>query len=596
MNLLQAALRSVVPAQRSQFNVIGFEQWAQMLSQQGLLLNQTLLGKVEQIENNFPGLVSMAYKGNSMVFGLEMLRVLLFAQARFIFRQLRSGQPGDLFGSPELRIFEKPWPNATTGDLLARILLYNDFAGNAYVVRRPSGFLALPRPDWMTILIGTPNPDDDPWDIDAQIVGYQYHPGGIGVGRPQSFLPNEVAHFALTPDPLARFRGMSWLTPVLREIESDSAATAHKLAYFRNGATANMVVKVDNPAIKTPEDFRTWIELFEQEHTGATNAYRTLYLTGGADATVVGANLDQIDFKITQGAGETRLAVAANVPPAVAGISEGLQGSALNSGNYTSAKRRFADLFARPAWENVAGSLAALINVPNAAELWYLDKHIPFLREDMKDAAEALSTNAQAIKALTDAGYESQSVIDAVTSGDLTRLSHTGLFSVQLQPPGSNQPEPAVPQLPATTPTPAPGRSADEVRCPKCSKLIVESITAGAGYRATCPRCKTVTEVIEGELVSSRDIIDSEDRSERLISALVAIAERPQPEPPVVNIENHHHFDEGAFPVTIERGAIAIESPVTVRLPDPPALPEPRPMSLRVVKGPRGTEIVEEPA
>jgi hypothetical protein len=31
-------------------------------------------------------------------------------------------------------------------------------------------------------------------------------------------------------------------------------------------------------------------------------------------------------------------------------------------------------------------------------------------------------------------------VIDAITSGDLARLEHIGLFSVQLQPPGETGP------------------------------------------------------------------------------------------------------------------------------------------------------------
>jgi hypothetical protein len=30
-----------------------------------------------------------------------------------------------------------------------------------------------------------------------------------------------VAHWSPIPDPLANFRGMSWLTPVLREIDAD---------------------------------------------------------------------------------------------------------------------------------------------------------------------------------------------------------------------------------------------------------------------------------------------------------------------------------------------------------------------------------------
>jgi hypothetical protein len=42
----------------------------------------------------------------------------LFSEARFQWRKMTNGRPGDLFGSQDLRILEKPWTTGTTGDLL----------------------------------------------------------------------------------------------------------------------------------------------------------------------------------------------------------------------------------------------------------------------------------------------------------------------------------------------------------------------------------------------------------------------------------------------------------------------------------------------
>jgi hypothetical protein len=42
---------------------------------------------------------------------------------------------------------------------------------------------------------------------------------------------------------------------------------------------------------------------------------------------VVGSDLKQLDFKATQGAGETRIAMLGRVPAPLLGISEGLAGS-----------------------------------------------------------------------------------------------------------------------------------------------------------------------------------------------------------------------------------------------------------------------------
>jgi hypothetical protein len=54
----------------------------------------------EKIEANFRGYVDGAYKANGIVFACIAARQLLFSEARFQFRRLRFGRPGDLFGTP----------------------------------------------------------------------------------------------------------------------------------------------------------------------------------------------------------------------------------------------------------------------------------------------------------------------------------------------------------------------------------------------------------------------------------------------------------------------------------------------------------------
>ena len=63
----------------------------------------------------------------------------------------------------------------------------------------------------------------------------------------------------------------------------------------------------------------------QKGHEGLWNAYKTLYLGGGADAKIIGSNMQQLDFKTVQGHGETRIAAAAGVPPIIVGLSEGLE-------------------------------------------------------------------------------------------------------------------------------------------------------------------------------------------------------------------------------------------------------------------------------
>lgn len=399
------------------------------------LSSSSMSSNREQIETDFEGYVQRIYKSDGPVFALMLVRQLVFSEARFQFRRLNRGRPGDLFGDKALAILEQPWTNGTTGDLLSRMIQDADLAGNAFVARVPgTDRLRRLRPDWVTIVSAS---ESEPTlygaALDAQVIGYWYSPRSPGATTDTLLLPDQVAHFAPIPDPVAHWRGMSWLTPVLREISADLAATRHKLSFFEHGATPALAVRLD--ASVTPEMFERFKAKMNEGHAGASNAYKTLYLGGGADVTPLTMDLRQLDFKNTQGAGESRLAAAAGVPSTIVGFSEGLQGSSLNAGNYGSARRRMADGTMRPLWRNVAGSLASLIDVPSGAQLWFDDRDIAFLRDDRKDSAEIQQSKASSIRQLLDAGFLADSVVAAIESEDFTLLNHSGLFSVQLMPP-----------------------------------------------------------------------------------------------------------------------------------------------------------------
>lgn len=406
------------------------------LNPMGMNPVHTTWGKLttEPIPNNFEGYVRNIYKRDGVVFGLIAARAALFKQARFQWQRMENGTPGDLFGTADLALLERPWPNGTTSDLLARMEQDASLAGQFYGVRRetPSGpRIRRLRPSLVYVV--TSSPSDLPDDPDAEPFAYLYWPNGQpGQGEPLVFAPSEVIHYAPTPDPEANWRGMSWLTPVLREIESDMGATEHKARFFENAATPNLAVSLDKALAK--KDALEFIEAM-RDNEGARNAYKTLWLAGGADVKVVGADLKQLDFKVTQGAGETRLASAAQVPPIIAGLSEGL-GAATYS-NYGQARRHFADIFARPAWGDAAAALESVISPRSGARLWYDDQHISFLQEDQRDEAEIFAADANTIRTLTDGGFDPESVKRAVKSRNFSLLKHTGLLSVQMQPPGT---------------------------------------------------------------------------------------------------------------------------------------------------------------
>lgn len=412
------------------------DEWASFFQFGGLTypLVQTTMGSVDK--ERIVGSSVASLQGVSSVFALILARVQAFSQIRFQWTRMSGAVPGDLWGTADLAVLERPWPGGHTANLLARMEIDDCIGGNGYVVRPRKDRLARLRPDLVTICLGSEYDMESPADApDVEIAGYAYFPRS---GKPQWFWPWEVAHYAPMPDPNFQFLGMSWLTPLLREVQADALMTEHKYRFFSNAATPNLAIKFD-PMVPI-EMVKQFKELMEHEHRGAFNAYKTLYLGGGADPVPVGTDLRQLDYAVVQGHGEARLAAAAGVPASWVGFSEGLQGSSLNAGNFQAQRRRFSDGTMQWLWMNAAHALESVVPPPDShANLWF-DNRVPFMREDKADIAAIQAQQAQTIAALTMQGYDPDSIIKAVTNDDMSLLKHSGLMSVQLHPPGSAPP------------------------------------------------------------------------------------------------------------------------------------------------------------
>lgn len=433
------------------FNSFSFNGLNYGFGLSGSGIQQTLGGQsTEMAPNNFVGLASHAFASNGPVFACMMVRQLVFSSIRFTWQRLRNGKPSDTFGSSDLRLLERPWPGGTTQDLLSRIIQDADLAGNSYWLRDGNELVRL-RPDWVHIVV-EPREFAGRGQIGWRKIGYVYRPTGADNGDASvGLLADEVAHFAPIPDPLASYRGMSWLTPILREIQADQSMTHHQRKFFDQGATVNMVIK--HPPGADPDAVQKWAEEMQSKHGGVRNAWKNLNLYPGADATAVGSNLKDIDFKEVRGGGETRIAAAAGVPPVIVGLSEGL--AAATYSNYGQARRRLADGTAHPLWQNIAGSMEKLLTLPpgSDARLWYDATDVPFLREDEKDAADIAAVKASTIASYVTQGFTKESAVKAVDSGDINLLVDSGLTSVQLLPPGT--PKPTVASSTGSESTPA---------------------------------------------------------------------------------------------------------------------------------------------
>lgn len=431
--------------------------WDLTLEPFGFPLFQTsIVGERLQVAPGFAGLVEGALKRSPVIFACILARQQLFSEARFQFRRYQNGRPGDMFGTPALKPLEEPWPGGTTGDLLALAEAYNSTAGNFFAVR-DGDFIRPLRPDWMTIALDVPE-GGSVWDSATKVLGYLYAPPDRS--EPEMFLPEEMCHWMPCPDPEFPWRGMSWLSPVIDELLADREMTKHLRKYLEGGATPNLAVKLD---VDTVQKFEEWVAKHDElRERRAGNPYRTLWLGGAATPIPLGHDLKAVDFAEVQAGKEVRIATAAGVHPSLIGLTAGLKGSSLNAGNLQELRRQFADLTISPLWRTFAGAMSRIIDLPPAnadgseAELCADLRDVRALAEDAKDRADTLQVEATTIASLITAGFDPDTAVQAVVTGDLRLLEHTGLVSVQLNPPGS-EPAPAPNgngngRLPALTP------------------------------------------------------------------------------------------------------------------------------------------------
>jgi phage portal protein BeeE len=415
-----------------------------------------LLDNRERIEADFESYVSGAFKKSPPVFACISTRSAVLSEARFMYRKFEEGRPTDLFDGKGLELLARPWPGGTTGELIARMEQDASLAGNFFATTcddlgrygkaskgGPNRRIVRMRPDWVSIIVGSPRENGHPLDLDARILAYIYEPRGNMLhgqsGRTPErvvLMPEETCHYSPEPDPIARYRGMSWLTPVIKEISADIAAAMHKDQFYGNAAVPNLAIKFDKDT--SQDAFEMFVEKFKSEHQGVWNAYKTLFLMGGADVEALTMDFRNLDFANIVGKGENRIANAAGVPSAWVGFSEGMQGSSLNAGNLTSLRRRFADGTIRPLWRKMAASLEVLAEPGEGEQLWFDERGVAFLREDATDLAEIMQTTMIGLDAGIRAGYKPDALVEAFRDNDVSKLlgQHSGRFSVQLWPDG----------------------------------------------------------------------------------------------------------------------------------------------------------------
>lgn len=412
------------------------------------------------------------YGSNSVIFSAILARMMLFSEAAL---KLQAKSDKHIYTDQSLALLQEPFgPGTSTGELLVRMEQDVSLAGNAYIWGVPGeDLLVRLRPDWTTIISELVQVDGG--GAYRKRVGYWWQPPAAvtGQGQGEYYPAEEVACWAPIPDPTATFRGMSWLTPAYRDILGDNGMTQHKMKYFENAASPNLLIRYSQKlAPGTIDGIR---ERITARHGGADNAFKTLVLDQGADATVIGNSLQQMDFADVSAAGAERILADSMVPGVLVGL-EPLRGAGRG---YQESMQKFANLWARPSWRSACAVLERFVpGLPSGARLWYDTSDIAALQDGELERGQAALVRGQALLTCRQSGYTRESAIAFVNSGDVTQL---------VADPNAPAPGAQAPNVQHMLGQAQPGATAEPLPAGTQARLPVGSTSPGDGGNGTRP-------------------------------------------------------------------------------------------------------------
>ena len=448
--------------------------WEGMASGAAVLTTSYASGDREAILPNLSAWAQQENSQSSVVFAAIVTRIMLLSQGTF---QWQAKDDKHLFGNIDLLILEEPWGDGegSTAELLARMEQDVSLAGNAYIWKVPDqDMLVRLRPDWITIvseMVRVPGGGS----YRRKLGYYLKPPSAIDGDRQGEFYPaDEVAHWAPIPDPQATFRGMSWLTPAYRDIKGDDGLGTYKIRYLENAASPNLLIRYTQKL--QPGTIDSVRERMHARYGGADNAFKTLVLDQGADATVIGNSLQQMDFSGVASIGQDRILADSLVPGVLCGL-EPLRGAGRG---YAESMQKFGNIYGRPQWKSVANALKKIVPPPPGNRLAVDTSDIAALQDGEMEKGQTALVRSQAILTLRQAGSTFDSAVTAVTSMDFTKLQENPLAALPVNQQAGN--------VQHLLPQPGqPGATAEPLPAGTRPRLTGGPVSPGTGGQNTRP-------------------------------------------------------------------------------------------------------------
>lgn len=289
--------------------------------------------------------VKEGYKANVYVYACIMKKARAVASVPwYVAKQSPDGTWEKVKNHPLEMLIDKPNPFMSRSDLMERLVINLDLAGNSLfkkVMYNGNTLELFPiGPDGIK-----PVPDDNEF-----IKEYEY----TVQGQKYSYEPNEILH-AMYVDPANVYWGLSPLQVAAKTVDTDIEAVNWNKVSLQNRAVTDGSFTFDQPL--TSEQWTEARQQIRQQHQGSQNA-RTPWVLGGG-AKWQSMSLSPVDMDFIDGRKMTReeICTVFDVPPPIVGILD-----KANYSNMKEARRVFWLDTIVPLLENIKNILNRSIN------------------------------------------------------------------------------------------------------------------------------------------------------------------------------------------------------------------------------------------
>ena len=425
---------------------------------------------------HYANAADQGYRNNELIFACIQEYITSASEAILVVGN--KDDDGNLIPTTDARatqLIAEPNPSMDTVAFLEALHMQLLIGGNVYLFTPRSAIGTITgmywlRPDRVQII---------PNEMTGAARGYKYT-----IGNTPYIIPAEFIAHHKTTDPLNDWYGLGNLQVLAKMVNLDTDATDFARSVFENKGVPAGFLKVArkiNNQDEADSIRRNWHARF----AGKSNWQRIGVLDEDATYEQLAPNMGDMAMPDLRGITESRICAVFGIPPIVVGAKVGLDSATYS--NYKQAKESLWEETLLPAYKRVGAFLTrALRDTPDFKEMEFgFDfSDVRALSDDMKEMADVTKTRSESAAILIKAGYEPESVSEALQLPE--GLVHTGI----IPPSGA--------QATMTAPT----------ETPECSCGCLD------GKWAALPEVKGVKEL---EAAVDREYLDSTDDTESTI-------------------------------------------------------------------------------